>query len=515
MLIPARTGAGVAARSRLAQWPLRIEAETLILAGVVILAAVLRFTTITHQSYWLDEAQAAHELHLSFGATLSAWNANEWNPPLYFVLAWPWAKLFGTGEAGLRSFSALIGVAVVPITYLCGRELVSRRAGLVAAAFAAVSPFMIWYSQEAREYMLLVALSGLSVLFFARTFKHAGRRDLALWAVASGLALLTQYFAAFLVAAEALALLYRWRNRYTVAAVGALAAIELALVPHAIPNLTHTAPWIVGVPLSLRIQQVPVAFGLNTLYLGPAVSYGLIGAAVLAAVVIALLVIGSEGRELRGVGIAAALAGAVLLTPILFALAGHDDYIARGLVPGWIPLAVVIGAACTAARARIAGATLAVVLLAAFLYTGAQINDQARYQRTDWRGVAAALGSPRTTRAVVAYDGQFAAAPLSFYLPGAPWSGPGARPVTQAPVRVGELDIVGSSFQQLARLPAGARLIGSSLVDGYRVVRIGLSSPWTLGRAAIGARASAILGPAPPDPSVVIQRASAQRSRSA
>jgi len=36
---------------------------------------------------------------------------------LYFVLAWPWAKLFGTGEAGLRAFSAVIGVAVVPITF--------------------------------------------------------------------------------------------------------------------------------------------------------------------------------------------------------------------------------------------------------------------------------------------------------------------------------------------------------------------------------------------------------------
>jgi 4-amino-4-deoxy-L-arabinose transferase-like glycosyltransferase len=509
MLIPARTGAGAADSSERAPWPPRIEAETLVLAGVTILAAVLRFATITHQSYWLDESQAAHELHLSFGAMLGAWNASEWNPPLYFVLAWPWAKLFGTGEAGLRSFSALLGVAVVPITYLCGRELVSRRAGLVAAAFAAVNPFMIWYSQEAREYMLLVALSGLSVLFFARAVKHASARNLALWAVASGLALLTQYFAAFLIAAEALALLYHARSRSTAAAIGALAVIEVALIPHAIPNLTRTAPWIVGVPLSLRIQQVPVAFGMNTLYLGPAVSYGLIGAAVLAAIVIALLVIGGEDRELRGAGLAGALAGAVLLTPILFALLHHDDYIARGLVPGWIPLAVLIGAACTAARARLAGAALAVVLLALFLYTGSQINDQARYQRPDWRGVAAALGQATGTRAIVAYDGQFASGPLSFYLSGVPWSGPGERPATQAPVSVDELDIVGSVFQRLAKLPAGARLIGSSSVDGYRVVRVGLANPWNLGRAAIGSRASAILGPAPPGIAVMIQRASA------
>ena len=85
---------------------------------------------------------------------------HETNPPLYFVLGWLWARVFGTGEVGLRSLSALIGTAVIPIAYLCGRELVSRRAGLVAAALVALSPFMIWYSQEAREYMLLAALCG-------------------------------------------------------------------------------------------------------------------------------------------------------------------------------------------------------------------------------------------------------------------------------------------------------------------------------------------------------------------
>jgi mannosyltransferase len=509
MLIPARTGAGALDAFAPARWPRRIEAETLILAGVTIAAAVLRFSTITHQSYWLDEAQAAHELHLSFGSMLSAWNANEWNPPLYFVLAWPWAKVFGIGEAGLRSFSALIGVAVVPITYLCGRELVSRRAGLVAAVFAAVNPLMIWYSQEAREYMLLVALSGLSVLFFARARKDASARNLSLWAVFSGLALLTQYFAVFLVAAEALGLLYRTRNRAALVAVGALAVIGLALIPHALPRLSHTAPWIVGVPLSLRIQQVPVAFAMNTLYLGPAVSYGLWGAAALAAIVIALLVAGAGGRELRGAGVAAALAGAVLLVPILLALAGHDDYIARGLVPAWIPLAVAIGAACTAARARAAGSALAVALVAVFLYTGRQIDGQARYQRPNWRAVAVALGTPRTTRAIVAYDGQFASGPLSFFLSRAPWSGPGGAPPTQASVRIGELDIVGSPAQSLAALPPGARLLGSSSVDGYRVVRIALGGPWDLSRSAIGARATTILAPAPPDPAVVIQPAAA------
>jgi mannosyltransferase len=511
MLIPARTGAASVARNDPTPWYLRISAETWLLAGVTVVGAALRFATLSSQSYWFDEAQAAHELHLSLGAMLHAWSAGEPNPPLYFVLAWPWAKLFGTGEVGLRSLSAVLGTAVIPITYLCGRELVSRRAGLLAAALAALSPFMIWYSQEAREYMLTAALAGASVLFFARAWRRPSRRNLLWWAVFSGLALLTQYFVGFLVAAEVIGLLYRARSRACLVAVGALAAVEAALIPHLVAHASHPASWIDAFPLSIRVQQVPVAFGLNTLYQSSLVSYGLWGAAALAGCLIVLLVIGADGAQLRGAGLAGALAASVLLVPLVLAELGHDYYEARALMPGWIPLAVVVGAACTAPRARAAGAALAVVLLAAFVYAGIRIDDNPQYQRPDWRGVAAALGTSSSTRAIVAYDGVFATAPLAIYLPGVPWTGPGQNPQTsQAPVTVRELDIVGSTAQTLAkRLPAGTKLVGSRAVNGYLVDRFELTPAWHLTRAEIGARATALLGPAPPGPAVLVQHPSA------
>ena len=148
-------------------------------AGLTVLAAALRFATLTHQSLWFDEAQAVHEMRLSLGAMLHTWSANEPNPPLYFVVAWLWTHVFGTGTAGLRSLSAIIGTATVPLVYLAGREMVSRRASLVAAGLIALSPFMIWYSQEAREYGLLAALCAASLIFFARAWRAPGsRRDL-------------------------------------------------------------------------------------------------------------------------------------------------------------------------------------------------------------------------------------------------------------------------------------------------------------------------------------------------
>lgn len=507
MLLPARTEAAPVARTDRTTWPLGIEAETWLLAGITVVAAVLRFAGIASQSYWVDESQAVHEVHLSFGAMLHAWSSFEWNPPLYLLIAWPWAKVFGTGEAGLRSLSALLGVAVVPLIYMCARELISGRAGLVAAAFAAVNPFMIWYSQEAREYMLLVVLCTASLLFFIRAWQAPSTRSIVWWAVLSALALLTQYFAGFLIAAEGLALVYRTRSRASVLALGALGLVELALVPHVVPRLQHPAQFIVSVPLSQRIQQVPVTFGMSTLYKSGIVSWGLIGAAGLAAIVIALLVIGASERELRGAGLAAGLAAFVLLVPLLLALLGHDDYLARGLMPAWIPLAIVIAAACTTRGAPVAGAALAIALLALFVYSGVRIaSNPQQFQKPDWRAVASALGRTGSTRAIVAYDGEFAGGPLSVYMPGIPWSGPGGAPQGTAPVSVSELDIVGGPTQRLSVPRFGARLIESRSVDGYRVVRMRLGTPWRLTPAAIGVRARSVLGPAPPDVSVLIQR---------
>jgi mannosyltransferase len=494
MLQQARSGVSARERSGPARgfWP--ASTETWIVIGLVVLAAVLRFTTLSSQSYWLDESQAAHELGLSFGAMLRAWNAAEWNPPLYLVVAWPWAKVFGTGEVGLRSLSAILGVGLVPLMYLCGRELVSGRTGVIAAALTAVNPFMIDYSREAREYMLLVVLCTASLLFFARAWRRGSSRDLVWWAILSALAVLTQYFAGFLIAAEGVLLVYRLRSRASLVALGAQAVVLAPFVPHVIPRLTEKAAFITDQGLGTRIQQVPVTFALNTLFKSSAVSYGLLGAAALTAVVIVLLVIGADDRQLRGAGLAALLAGSVLIIPLLLALAGHDDYIARGLMPAWPPLAIVVAAACAAPGVKRAGAVLVGVLVAGFLWAGFKINSDPYYQRPDWRGVATALGSPSGTRAIVAYDGQFATGPLSYYLPGIPWSGPGEAPGTDTgPVTIDELDVVGDTGQAPAALPRGIAKISSRDVDGYLVYRFKLAAPWSTDPAQVNSRALQLL----------------------
>lgn len=475
-----------------------------LVGGIVAVAAVLRFATLSEQSLWFDEAQAAHELHLSFGSMLSSFNTVETAPPLYFVLGWAWAHVFGDGAFALRSLSALAGTALVPLAYLCGRELVSSRAGLLAAAFVAVNPFMVWYSQEAREYMLLAAFCGASLLYFARARRDPSGRNLGWWCVFSALALLTHYFAGFLVAPEALWLLYVARNRASVIALGVVGLVELSLIPLLVSHATGSLlGFITQTPLSTRIQEVPVAFGLGPPFETSLMSVGLLGAAILAAILIVLLVVGAEPDELRGAGVAATLAAAVLLLPLAVALLGKDYYIERALIPAFVPLSIVVAAACTTRRLRIPGAVLATILLAGFVYGLLRIDTDASYQRPAWRAVAGALGEAPVKRAIIAYDGGVATDPLSFYLPGAPWSQP------TAPVTVGEVDVVGYTWQMVpASLPPGVKLIASKPVNRYLVDRFAVNPARHLSPAAIQALAPRLLGPASSAGSaVLVQRA--------
>jgi mannosyltransferase len=503
MLIPTRTGHDAAARTE-SNWRAEMMASELwILAALIAIGATLRFGTLATQSFWLDEATTAHEMGLSFGALLHQVHVNETTPPLYFIVAWLWTKVFGAGEVGLRSLSALLGTLAIPIAYLCGRELVSRAAGLVAAALATVSPFMVWYSQEARSYMLFTVLCGISFLFFAKSLREPTRRNLVWWGVASSAAVLTHFFAGFLVAPEGLWLIVRFRSRATVVAAAVVAAVQLAILPLAVGDTSHPLQWIKAFPLSIRVKQIPVDLGLGTLYQSSIVTDGLLGAGVLAVIVAALLYFGGDREQRRGAAIAAALAAVVLVAPVALTAFGNDYVVPRNFAPAWIPLAVVLGAACTVPRARAAGGALAAVLLVSFIYANVRIGNDPQYQRPDWRDVAAALGQPTGPRAIVAYDSGFASQPLAIYLHGIPWN-----PQPQAtPVRVGEVDVVGSVYQQSpGALPAGFKLLSTSTVKGgFRVDRFTVSPARQLTPAAIAAHAPSLLGPAPPGPAVLIQ----------
>lgn len=387
----------------------RVDPIVVALAVVIALAAVLRFSTLDTQSFWYDESLSVGLARLPFGATALGVN-DQAEPPLYFLLAWLWARVFGYGEVGMRSLPALFGVLTVPAAYAAGAELVNRRVGLAAAALAATSPALIAYSQEARSYSLFILLSVASIAFLARALDAPRARPLAGWAVCCALALTAHYFAFFLVVGETAALLVWARARQTWIAVGGVIVAGLALLPLALHQRANGVDWIKNSPLRGRLHEAGSFF-----LVGP--SSGTKAAFLVAvawAGALALVAWRGDGRARRALLVTLGLGAVVLGLPLLGAAAGSDYVLDRNLLGGWILFALVLAIPLgLGGRAR-AGAVLAAAACAVFVWADVRVVHHRELQRDDWRGVARALGPPRPGRVVVVVPG-WQEKPLALY----------------------------------------------------------------------------------------------------
>ena len=185
--------------------------HALLLASILLLAAGLRFYALGRQSLWNDEGTSVAVAQRDLAA-IARNAAADIHPPLYYVLLSRWLRVLGTGEAAARSLSALLGVGLVALTYALGRVLLGWRPALAAAFLAAISPFQVYYSQEARMYMLLAVIAAGAVLALARWARQPAWLSLAALALLEAAGLWTHYSFVFVVLALNLAFLLSLRR---------------------------------------------------------------------------------------------------------------------------------------------------------------------------------------------------------------------------------------------------------------------------------------------------------------
>lgn len=135
-----------------------------------------RFFWIGKESIWLDEATSiVHASEIpsisnliniySFGCH---WYTN--HPLLYYLLLHEYIDFLGTyravpNETVLRSLSAVLGIIILPITYLAGK-LIDKRVGVLASLLILVNTCNLYYSQTGRMYTLTSLLVLTSSYFF-------------------------------------------------------------------------------------------------------------------------------------------------------------------------------------------------------------------------------------------------------------------------------------------------------------------------------------------------------------
>ncbi len=211
----------------------------LALAGVTVLAAWLRLACVGDWSLWIDEAHTWRDATMPFADFL---DSDRKYYPLTFLLARALLALGWISQeaSSLRLPFVWLGIVTVPLMGLCGRRLVGTTAAVVAALLLAIDPWHVYWSQNARGYVVVV-LAAVVATDLALAYLQQNRlRDLVLLWGAIGVGTLSHPtgvlfafgFLAFL------AVRHRELNWRTASTVAVVAIVILTLTPWLVRNFT-------------------------------------------------------------------------------------------------------------------------------------------------------------------------------------------------------------------------------------------------------------------------------------
>lgn len=400
---------------------------------ILAVAVALRFYDLASESLWFDEAYSVWVARHSVSWHL-ALSTQRIFPVLYYLLLHFWLWL-GSSDFVVRTLSVFVGVGSIVIAYALAKSLFNDRVALFSALALAVSPLHIWYSQEARMYILVsgLGLASAYLMWLALEGGGAGAEGLTVrgqlarrvhwmaYVLVSAAAIHAHYFAVFLLLFQNAYVLYLLLRSWPVLGSGSFwtkAQRAMRVIPW--------KPWLVsqvavgglsvvgfagmfsdesrywwglldtwrGAPTWRHLLRLMFSFSLGTtvenrwLFLGGLLLFGtsiLIG-----------LVPPQELRFLRASAIKALFADKGLVFILLYLLMPvgtvflysqyRSSWVLRYLFPYLPPYAILVGRGIARLPGRWAGPLLAGTIVLVSLWPIANVY---RYQqKEDWRSAA-------------------------------------------------------------------------------------------------------------------------------
>jgi len=176
-----------------------------IISALVLIGAALRLWHLDYQSLWLDEMHT-----MLFSDPAKPWAkflqeiGADVHPPLHYTLLKILFSTVGYTSYIARLFSAVAGILSIWTIFLLGREIANNRLGLIAAFITTINYYAIFFSQEARNYMLAFLLVTLSSLYLIRLLKTLKLKHSIWYGVYTLLLLYCHYYAVFVICAQML-----------------------------------------------------------------------------------------------------------------------------------------------------------------------------------------------------------------------------------------------------------------------------------------------------------------------
>jgi uncharacterized membrane protein len=269
--------------------------QVTIILAILLLALILRLAGLGAESAWIDEAYSINLANHNIVQIIQGTAADQ-HPPLYYLLLHFWF-LAGSGVAYARLLSVVIGIVQIYQVMDLARLIGIKEMGWLAGLILAISPMHVWYSQEARMYMLLASLTTASTTMLW-TSLH-GKRHWWLYTFFSIAALYTHYFAVFIMLAQAvLVIAWVWQRKtlrplYSWICSGIIIVLSfIPWVPVAINQTRyHKMTWILPPNLlDVVSTSLRLLLGNDILALPGIIRYGLVCAAILLLVITLILV---------------------------------------------------------------------------------------------------------------------------------------------------------------------------------------------------------------------------------
>jgi mannosyltransferase len=476
--------------------PLRARAAML---GLTLVGLGVRLYHLTSQNLWLDEVETARIAVTPLADLVQRAQHDPtllptaWLSPLYYLLLHGALVVIpGSVEGVLRGVSAVLGTATIPALAWAASGLVGESVALGAAAVMAVSPFHVWYSQEARPYAAL--------LFFGTLAAGALRRALdadrvADWAGFVACAVLAIYMHPIAVALPLLAVFaLPWRRMNPPwRTVEALAAVAVLLVPAVVllaakgPNLqTNMRPTTLLDPLyGLYAFAVGFSLGPSTAELHgsfrellPKYAPVVLSAAVLFGGVLTAGFVALRRAPRATRALLLAWFALPFLLALALAAATHDAFNARYTILAYPVFAMTLAAGvqhladlCAtavvwpAARRTAVGA-VATAIVAMSGWSLYNLQTDPRYAKEACRDLAVYLAANASREDVVLVNAGYMAAAAQYYYPD------GARVVGYP--RAGPMPSAEQARSDLSALVAGRSRVWLVLTRTFHGDRDGL-----------------------------------------
>lgn len=164
-----------------------------ILYITVFISFIVSFYLMITQSIRLDESQSIWFATKPVDTLLNIMGQDV-NTFLYILILHFWIQILGTQIFVVRLLSWLFFLVSIPVLYRMVKESSTTEVAITTVCIYCLSPFILWYSAEARTYTLFMLATVLSHLYFLRTVRSNLSQGKLGYVLSSILGLYTHYF---------------------------------------------------------------------------------------------------------------------------------------------------------------------------------------------------------------------------------------------------------------------------------------------------------------------------------